>query len=123
MAKSATIGLTFERGGQRYACIAIRPHQRPGGGASQIAVWSTCCCDCGEVFETTSATSLNRGPETRRCSVHRAPGKRVTKPSPAAPGQNVARAMGRGAASGFAGLEVGHPADDDKTALAEGGAA
>ncbi len=122
MAESATIGLTFERGGQLYACIAIRPHQRPDGGASQIAVWSTRCCDCGEAFETTSATSLNRGPETRRCSVHRAPGRRVAKLSPAASGQNDLSALGVEAASGFAGLGVGHPTADTKSALAEGGA-
>ncbi|WP_353212574.1 hypothetical protein [Rhodovarius sp.] len=122
MANAATIGLTFERGGQLYACIAIRPHRRPDGGASQIAVWNTRCCDCGEAFETTTTTSLNRGAETRRCSVHRAPGKRVTKLSPAASGQNTLSALGGEAASGFAGLGAGNPAADDKTALAEGGA-
>ena len=123
MAKSAIIGMVFKRGAQRYECLAIRPHQRIDGRMTKLAVWITNCPECGEVFEAVCTTSITRGPENRRCPLHRAPGKRVKQPEQVTLRQNRDSGANLEGTRGIIGAAGGSVAGDNKTASGAGGAA
>ena len=123
MAKSAIIGMVFKRGVQRYECVAIRPHQRIDGRMTKVAVWITDCPECGEAFEVVCTTSITRGPENRRCPLHRAPGERVKQPKQVTLRQNHGSGSHLEGTSGIIGAADGSVPGDNKTASGTGGAA
>ena len=70
-------GFEISVDGQRYRFLGRRPHRRQDGTATELMAWESQCADCEEWFE--AASPKNRGPEVRRCTDHRKPGKRASK--------------------------------------------
>jgi hypothetical protein len=69
------IGTEVILGGQGYELVGLRKHTRRDGDETLLLVWSARCAACGDRFETRSP--LESHGLSRRCDLHRAPGKRV----------------------------------------------
>jgi len=65
--------------GQGYQLVAFEPHMRKDGSKTKLAVWSSCCAQCGEAF--TCRSPMTCPPQRRRCDEHKAPRRWVRKPS------------------------------------------
>ncbi|MFQ5510189.1 MAG: hypothetical protein ACE5FN_12790, partial [Leptospirillia bacterium] len=74
--KTPSIGTTLVRDGQRYKLVSVKPHIRRDGSRTVLLCWRTRCAECGTSITVTSP--LNPKGLTRRCDVHRHPGKAVT---------------------------------------------
>ncbi len=61
--------------GQTYEMLGLKDHTRRDGTPSQLAIWRSECMTCGEPFEFN--TPATRFPESRRCSKHAQPGRKV----------------------------------------------
>lgn len=69
------IGATVAINGQEFTAAGAEPYTRNDGQQSTIAVWTTLCAECDQPL--TVKAPLGRWPETRRCELHRRPGKKV----------------------------------------------
>jgi hypothetical protein len=70
------VGTVLVSRGQTYVVVAVRPYLRRDGTPTHLVTWRSACADCGAHFAVT--TGLRTMAEfNRRCSRHRAPGKKV----------------------------------------------
>lgn len=65
-------GLRLDRGGQSFELIAVIPHVKRDGTATNLLEWSSRCLECGAAFHFRSPQHCF--PENRRCAEHRRPG-------------------------------------------------
>lgn len=63
--------------GQQYKFVELVPHTRTDGSATELAVWSSACADCGELFEVRTPARSKKFIPNRRCTIHKRPGVRV----------------------------------------------
>ena len=92
------IGHQFTRRGQRYRYLGTCPHITRDGRKVRLAVLESHCADCGAKFVyRTMPGSMNTGHYNRRCSLHKAPARRVRHIAPRA----VANSASALRASGF----------------------
>ncbi len=70
-----SVGFEIGVNGQRYRLTAVEPHTKRDGSVTELLVWQTECAQCGCAMVTRSPS--NRAPDTRRCDLHKAPGRRV----------------------------------------------
>lgn len=63
--------------GQRYVVTGSDLHRRKDGELVPIICWQSHCAECGALFECWSG--MRSGTLNRRCRLHHAPGKAVTR--------------------------------------------
>jgi hypothetical protein len=69
-------GFEFEINGQGFKLIERQPHVKMDGSKIDMMVWQGECAECRDHFITKSPEGF--GPEGRRCSKHKAPGRKVS---------------------------------------------
>lgn len=69
------VGTLLSIEGQSFRLISFEQHTKRNGEGSVLAGWTSHCSDCGGAFLT--RTPEKQLPESKRCELHRKPGKRA----------------------------------------------